>query len=88
MRKTIQMSRPAAIHPGIQSQRGARQAQGKPGSAAADHVDALTVVMHEMGHALGLPDKIAGIMSESLAPGMRNVPTAADVGAAFASGRL
>jgi hypothetical protein len=59
-----------------------------PGSAAAGHVDALTVVMHEMGHALGLPDESAGIMSESLASGTRNLPTAADVAAAYASGRL
>jgi hypothetical protein len=51
-----------------------------------DHVDALTVVMHEMGHALGLPDEAMGVMSESLAVGTRNLPTAADVAAAFASG--
>jgi hypothetical protein len=59
-----------------------------PGSAAASHVDALTVVMHEMGHALGLPDESSGVMSESLVPGTRNLPTAADVAAAFASGRM
>jgi hypothetical protein len=58
------------------------------GSAAAGHVDALTVVMHEMGHALGLPDETAGIMSEALAPGTRNLPTQADVAAAFATGRM
>jgi hypothetical protein len=55
---------------------------------AAGQVDALTVVMHEMGHALGLPDETVGVMAESLAPGTRNLPTAADVAAAFASGRL
>jgi hypothetical protein len=60
----------------------------QPGSAATGHVDALTVVMHEMGHALGLPDETTGVMAESLAPGARNLPTAADVAAAFASGRL
>jgi hypothetical protein len=49
-------------------------------------VDGLTVVMHEMGHALGLPDETLGIMSESLAPGIRNLPMAADVAAAFAAG--
>jgi hypothetical protein len=54
----------------------------------ANHVDALTVVMHEMGHALGLPDEAVGVMAESLAPGTRNLPTAADVAAAFASGTL
>jgi hypothetical protein len=51
-------------------------------------VDTLTVVMHEMGHALGLPDEAAGIMAEALAPGTRNLPTAADVAAAYASDRL
>jgi hypothetical protein len=59
-----------------------------PGSAAAGQVDTLTVVMHEMGHALSLPDEMVGVMSESLAPGTRNLPTAADVAAAFASGRM
>jgi hypothetical protein len=55
---------------------------------AAGQVDALTVVMHEMGHALGLPDEAVGVMAESLAPGTRSLPTAEDVAAAFASGRL
>jgi hypothetical protein len=44
--------------------------------------------MHEMGHALGLPDEAAGVMSESLAIGTRNLPTPVDVAAVFASGRL
>jgi hypothetical protein len=52
----------------------------------AGQVDALNVVMHEMGHALGLPDETSGVMAESLAPGVRNLPTAADVAAVFASG--
>jgi hypothetical protein len=67
---------------------GTSQETALPGSAAADHVDALTVVMHEMGHALGLPDETMGVMSESLAVGTRNLPTPADVAAAFASGRV
>jgi hypothetical protein len=67
---------------------GSGQDSALPGSAAAEHVDALTVVMHEMGHALGLPDEAVGVMAESLAPGTRNLPTAADVAAAFASGKL
>ena len=41
-----------------------------------------------LGHALGLPDETSGVMAESLAPGTRNLPTPADVAAAFASGRL
>jgi hypothetical protein len=67
---------------------GTSQETALPGSAAAGHVDALTVVMHEMGHALGLPDETSGVMSESLAPGTRNLPTPTDVADAFASGKL
>jgi hypothetical protein len=67
---------------------GSSQETALPGSAAAGEVDALTVVMHEMGHALGLPDETVGVMSESLAVGTRNLPTPADVAAAFATGRL
>ena len=59
-----------------------------PGSGAAGHVDLLTVVMHEMGHALGLPDWTTGssndLMAESLAAGVRRLPSLADVDAAFA----
>ncbi|MBY0525661.1 MAG: PQQ-dependent sugar dehydrogenase [Gemmataceae bacterium] len=45
------------------------------GSAAAGRVDLLTVVTHEMGHALGLGDgsgkgTAADLMAESLAPGI------------------
>ena len=46
-----------------------------PGSGAAGHVDSLTVVMHEMGHALGLPDiTVPGstdLMAEALVMGLR-----------------
>ncbi len=48
--------------------------------AARGHVDALTVILHEMGHVLGEPDEPNGsmnrLMSESLSPGMRRLPTA------------
>ena len=60
-----------------------------PGSGAAGHVDLLTVVMHEMGHALGLPDITApgstDLMAEALATGLRRLPSMADIDAAFAS---
>ena len=60
-----------------------------PGSGAAGHVDLLTVVMHEMGHALGLPDITApgstDLMAEALATGLRRLPSLADIDAAFAS---
>ena len=58
-----------------------------PGSGAAGHVDLLTVVMHEMGHALGLPDWTTGSsndsMAESLAVGVRRLPSPADIDAVF-----
>ncbi|MEO8268485.1 MAG: dockerin type I domain-containing protein, partial [Aureliella sp.] len=48
--------------------------------ATRDHIDALTVVLHEMGHVLGEPDEPTGsvnrLMSESLSPGMRRLPAA------------
>jgi hypothetical protein len=56
-------------------------------SGAVNRVDLLTVVTHELGHILGLPDEDpAGqdIMSENLAPGVRRTVTAADVDAVFA----
>jgi hypothetical protein len=41
--------------------------------------------MHEMGHALGLPDEVGGtdLMAQALAVGLRRTPTMADVDAAF-----
>ena len=46
-------------------------------------MDLLTVVMHEMGHILGLPDidddKSTGVMTDAIAAGTRRVGTAADL---------
>jgi ELWxxDGT repeat protein len=46
-------------------------------------MDLLTVVMHEMGHILGLPDidddKSTGVMTDAIAAGTRRVSTAADL---------
>jgi hypothetical protein len=57
-------------------------------SPTSSQVDLLTVVMHEMGHALGLPDIATpgstDLMAEALAPGMRRLPSMADVDAVFA----
>jgi hypothetical protein len=56
-------------------------------SPPATQVDLLTVVMHEMGHALGLPDITApgstDLMAQALAVGLRRLPSMADVDAAF-----
>jgi hypothetical protein len=51
-------------------------------------MDLLTVVLHEMGHAIGLAH-VAGedeLMAEILQPGTRRLPTAADVDEVLASG--
>lgn len=55
------------------------------GAAAAGHYDLLTVLDHEFGHLLGLPDQLSGsdLMAQTLAPGVRRTPSAADVDAAM-----
>jgi RHS repeat-associated protein len=48
------------------------------GGPAVGSVDLLTVVSHELGHVLGLPDVPGsddGLMAEALAPGVRRVPS-------------
>jgi hypothetical protein len=60
------------------------------GAVPAGEVDLLTVVEHELGHVLGLPDLDPAlfpndIMTETLAPGERRIPTPFDV-ASIASG--
>jgi hypothetical protein len=54
-------------------------APGAVDSPAAGRVDLLTVVAHELGHALGLDsDASDGLMGEFLAPGVRRLPSATD----------
>ncbi|MCU0915393.1 MAG: tandem-95 repeat protein [Planctomycetes bacterium] len=58
-------------------------APGSPGDTPArSHVDLLTVLIHELGHVLGLRDVSAtarpvGVMSAALVIGQRRLPTAA-----------
>jgi hypothetical protein len=49
-------------------------------------LDLLSVVLHEMGHMLGLEDNEGGLMAEVLQPGTRRLPTVADVDQVLASG--
>ncbi len=60
---------------------GERVAQ--PGSQAAGRVDLLTVLEHELGHVIGLPDNtVAGdLMDITIGPGVRRAPSAADLAA-------
>jgi hypothetical protein len=60
-----------------------------PGTPAADHMDLLSTIVHEMGHILGLPDRDLPnsspmVMNEVLTPGTRHL---SDLDAFFASGR-
>ncbi len=59
------------------------------GSPAAGRMDLLTAVAHEEGHALGLPDLIPSlypddVMTGTLSPGIRRLPSAREAQAAVA----
>ena len=51
-----------------------------PGESA-EGVDLLTVLLHELGHALDLPDVDTGLMAESLDVGVRRLPASEGEGA-------
>jgi fibronectin type 3 domain-containing protein len=56
---------------------------------AADHIDLLSVVLHELGHAFGWSDEVddrSGVMGDRLARGIRRIP-ASTVDAAFSQKR-
>src|SRR5581483_6935408 len=57
---------------------GAGPLAAPAGSPAAGRMDLLTVLEHEYGHALGLPDRDAAsdandVMADTLAPGVRRL---------------
>ena len=61
--------------------------------AAMNRMDLLTVVMHELGHKLGLDDIQSqlhpdALMNETLSAGTRRLPTSDEVDEAFADGSL
>ncbi|UCF09048.1 MAG: hypothetical protein JSW28_05025, partial [Thermoplasmata archaeon] len=51
-----------------------------PTSPAADRMDLLTAVMHELGHVLMLGHTQEGLMAEDLEPGMRYLPDSSILG--------
>ncbi|MGH7140766.1 MAG: autotransporter outer membrane beta-barrel domain-containing protein, partial [Pirellulales bacterium] len=57
-------------------------------NAGASPFDLLTVLQHELGHVLGLPDQPSGddLMAQTLAPGTRRTPSPADIDALFGNG--
>jgi fimbrial isopeptide formation D2 family protein/uncharacterized repeat protein (TIGR01451 family) len=55
------------------------------GSPAQGKMDLLTVVTHELGHVLGMPQTPTGVMELTLAPGVRLFPGSGPMGEAPAS---
>ena len=62
----------------------------RPGSPAADEVDLVTVLEHELGHVLGLPDNAedGDLMDITIGLGVRRVPSSADLAAVASSSNI
>ncbi|MDH5668189.1 MAG: putative Ig domain-containing protein [Nitrospira sp.] len=61
------------------------QLQAAPGSAADGHIDLLTVLMHELGHVMGLGHVSSAVdgtrlMAGSIDPGIRRLSSSLDLG--------
>jgi hypothetical protein len=75
-----------AGHSGFQATSFTTELRANPTGPADHGVDLLTVVEHELGHVLGLPDLDpqawpGDLMDLTLAPGVRRLPSQADLGA-------
>jgi hypothetical protein len=74
---------PAAGDAVFNSAASGQELQAAPGSVAYGRMDLLTVVEHELGHVLGLGDLDPqatphDLLTQTLAPGIRRLPSVAD----------
>ena len=70
-----------SLHGDFQSTGISNEFEAKPQSDAANKLDLLTVIIHEMGHVIGLDDAqdITDVMDEALVPGLRRLPNSNDI---------